>query len=203
MLTIVRSKFCLQHFRNELDQSPFYFNQAGIDYQVLDMPVEADRLDRPGQSLLLYTNIWPITNDVDVISLVARQVSFNSSGTALVAGLNNDLTTVVYPRKGDVHFPAEMVGYITLLPGLLWSATMQHCFFESVSLAMFAELAWDITFPNIIKAGHIDKQDLFSVFKQEYNDALKSMDGLGFEIHGYRQQHAVPYALRRASVVQI
>jgi hypothetical protein len=118
----------------------------------------------------------------------------HSAATGVVAGLADGVNTIVYPRKSDVRFPASGVAYVTLHPALLWSDTIRSCWMKSVSMTMFALLAWDVTFTHIAAVDHIQDADCIARLRTEYAEARREFAKTGLEIHGLAQPEAVPYA---------
>jgi hypothetical protein len=196
MLTIVRSRLCRQLFRGDLKLPPFHQNRMALSYQVIDSTRENRSQDfrAKDHGLILYTNVWPVSTDSKTPAIIARQMQINSAATAVTAGLGDAVTSIVYPRKSNVRFPAGMVGYVTLHPALLRSDTIHNCFAKSVSLTLFGQLAWDVTFPQMINVRHVHGKEKMARLTSEYNSAWQEFAATGMQIHGLAHPETVPYA---------
>jgi len=196
MLTIFQSRLCLELFKDRLDLPPFPGLSIPYPYHVLMMPDEeqARGLSLHEMDLILYTNIWPVTHLEDQARVIFDTVRLNSVSVGVVATFDQAQHDVVYPRKSDVCFPAQSVAYLTLHPGLLWRQTLESCFFESVSMAMFASLAYDVVFRSILIVDRTEPLAVAEQIRQEYAEAHDGYPELGLEIHGYRTKAKVPYA---------
>ena len=197
MLTILRSQFCQMHFNRELLQPPFCRGETRPACRIVDMPQDPDdtvQLASPG--LVLCTNVWPITDDARVLDILNRQCVLNSAATAVVASPAGETATILYPRKNNVRFPATAVTWVTLHPDLLWSAIIREACAASVSLTTLTLLAWDVTFTEIIAAGHCASA-LIEKLTAEYDQARGMLSENDLEIHGLECAEAVPYAMRK------
>lgn len=194
MLNIIPSKLCIRIFSADRRIPAFLSEAAHPEYRSFPNFQTALQQDTSGKNLFLYTNILPVTNDLSDLAALLRLSRLNSAGLAAISSFDDSVERIAYPRKSDIYFPGKSIAFLTIHPGLLRNSMFLNACEQSVSHALFASLAFDVTFTHLSVQG-IELQDEHRArFESEHADAARNHANLGFEIHCFSNEQQAPFA---------
>lgn len=190
-MIIIQSKLCLEQFRNIIQQTPFPALDVEQPFRVVQFSEKTKMNDllSSAEETIIYTNIWPVTASQQYLKEIEASSNLKTYTISLAASLDSKRYKIVYPRKNHVIFPANSVAFFTLNSALLWNQTIQICFMQSLSLAMFAALAYDVVFHKVL---HIKETqiplDQLNILQNEYRAAQSQYQDFGLEIYRYESK---------------